>query len=35
MPDIFRLPLGIVDVEFVIEEKEQFCSWILEQLPAL
>jgi tetraacyldisaccharide 4'-kinase len=31
--DDFHMPLGIVDVEFVIEEKEQFNSWILEQLP--
>lgn len=29
----FHMPVGIVDVEFVIEEKVQFNSWILEQLP--
>jgi len=30
--EYFHMPLGIVDVEFVIEEKAQFNSWILEQL---
>jgi tetraacyldisaccharide 4'-kinase len=29
----FQMPIGIVDVEFVIEEKAQFNSWILGQLP--
>jgi tetraacyldisaccharide 4'-kinase len=32
-PDHFRLPISIIHVEFVIEEKAQFNSWILEQLP--
>lgn len=32
LPDHFQLPLGIVNVEFVIEEKEQFNSWILSEI---
>jgi tetraacyldisaccharide 4'-kinase len=32
MANRFQLPLGIVDAEFVIQEKEQFNSWILKQL---
>jgi tetraacyldisaccharide 4'-kinase len=32
IPDQFRLPLDIVRVEFVIDEKEQFESWILAEL---
>lgn len=32
IPDHFRLPLGIIHVEFVIEEEEQFYSWIRKQL---
>jgi tetraacyldisaccharide-1-P 4'-kinase len=31
--DDFHMPLGIVDVELVIEEKAQFNSWILTNLP--
>jgi tetraacyldisaccharide 4'-kinase len=32
--DDFHLPLGIVDAEFVIQEKGQFDSWILSKLSA-
>ncbi len=32
LPDHFQLALGIVNVEFVIEEKEQFNSWILSKV---
>ncbi len=32
LPHHFHLPLGIVNVEFVIEEKEQFNSWILSEV---
>lgn len=32
IPNHFRMPLGIVDVEFVIDEGDQFNSWILTHL---